>query len=302
MYRRDDGAQGRNWLSGRGKLRISTAGTEQRDNRPVGIVDSGLGGLTGLRAFRALLPEENVIYFGDSGRVPYGEKSLKQLRVMARQNLDFLQSLGVKAILVACGTLSSNAGDLLDACSVPTVGVLRASVDWMSRLKGTEPLAVAATAASVASGAYQKELEGAVPGREIVAVACPEFVPLIESGHCDASDPLVQEAVARSLQKVKESRAEVLLLGCTHYGLIEQAIKDCLGPQVQLVSAAESGAAALASLLLKSGRTGGSGETRFYTSGDPAAFAEAASMFCGETVTTEMVRFVQPAPIPEEDD
>ena len=270
------------------------------DNRPVGIVDSGLGGLTGLRAFRELLPGENIVYFADSGRMPYGEKTRKQLRVMARQNLDFLQSFGVKAILVACGTLSSTAGDLLDTCPVPTVGVLRASVDWMCRLEGKGPLAVAATAASIASGAYQKALGKAISEKEIVAAACPDFVPLIESGHCAASDPMVQESVARSLQKVREAGTEALLLGCTHYGLIAEAITGFLGPQVQLVSAAECGAAALASLLLKRGQTGGSGETRFYTSGDPAVFSRAASLFCGAAVRVEDVQFVPAEPIPED--
>ena len=106
------------------------------DNRPIGIFDSGLGGLTGLKALRELLPEENIIYFADSGRLPYGEKTRAQLRCMAEQNLRFLSGFGVKAILVACGTMSSNAADILEAWPVPAVGVLSSSADWMRRLPG----------------------------------------------------------------------------------------------------------------------------------------------------------------------
>ena len=126
------------------------------DNRPIGIFDSGLGGLTGLKALRRFLPEENIVYFADSGRVPYGEKTRVQLRGMARQNLSFLSGFGVKAILIACGTLSSNAGDILAEWPVPAVGVLSSSADWMSRLEGDSPVAVIATAASISSGAYQR--------------------------------------------------------------------------------------------------------------------------------------------------
>ena len=129
------------------------------DSRPIGIFDSGLGGLTALRALRRFLPDENIVYFADSGRVPYGEKSLNQLRCMAEQNYAFISSHDVKAILVACGTMSSNCGDLLEAWPVPTVGVLYSSADWMRRLEGKGPIAVIATEASIRSGSYQKVLK-----------------------------------------------------------------------------------------------------------------------------------------------
>ena len=269
------------------------------DNRPIGIFDSGLGGLTGLKALRQFLPEENIVYFADSGRVPYGEKTRVQLRGMARQNLSFLSGFGVKAILIACGTLSSNAGDILSEWPVPAVGVLSSSADWMSRLEGDSPVAVIATAASIASGAYQRALEAACPGRRVLGIPCPDFVPLIESGHTDAFDPLVQDAVRRYLQPAREADAGVLLLGCTHYGIIEKAITDFLGPEVTLVSAAESGAAALCSLLLKRKMTGGRGSIHYYTSGDPAVFAEAASLFLGCREDEIHAEAVPPQPIPE---
>ena len=251
------------------------------DNRPIGIFDSGLGGLTGMKALLELLPEENIVYFADSGRNPYGSRTREQVRCMAEQNLRFISSFGVKAILVACGTVSSNASDLLEQWSVPTAGVLQPAADYIGRLPGAAPVAVAATAASIQSGSYQKALQDHCPGREIVAAACPDFVPLIESGHCSADDPLVQDAVARCLRPVKEAGAGVLLLGCTHYGLISTAVSAFLGPDVQLVSASECGAAALCGRLLRTRSTGGSRQWRFFTSGSTDAFNEASARIIG---------------------
>ena len=268
------------------------------DNRPIGVFDSGLGGLNGLLALRRFLPDENIVYFADSGRLPYGAKTRDQLREMAKQDLSFLSSFDVKAILIACGTLSSNAGDILDAWPVPTVGVLRSSADWMSRLEGGGPIAVIATDASIRSGSYQRSLQETCPDREVVSVPCPDFVPLIESGHCTPEDPLVQDAVRRYLQPVRDVGAEALLLGCTHYDIISEAISRFLGPEIRLVSAAESGAAALCSLLLKAGLTGGCCETRYFTSGDSDDFSRSASLFLGCDACTVSASSLPPQPLP----
>ena len=269
------------------------------DARPIGIFDSGLGGLTALRALRRFLPDENIIYFADSGRIPYGEKTRGQLRCMAEQNYALISAFGVKAILVACGTMSSTCGDLLEAWPIPTVGVLLSSADWMHRLEGDGPVAVIATEASIRSGSYQKALETACPGREVISVSCPDFVPLIESGHIRPEDPQLQEAVREYLLPVRSAHAQALLLGCTHYGIIEDAVRQFLGPDITLVSAAESGAAALCSQLLKEKRTGGSGRTAYYTSGSAEEFAEAASLFLGCEKNSIRAEAVPPQPIPD---
>ena len=149
------------------------------------------------------------------------------------------------------------------------------------------------------SGSYQKALKEACPGREVIAVSCPDFVPLIESGHIDPKDPLLRDAVARYLQPVREIRAEALLLGCTHYGIIEAAVREFLGPEITLVSAAESGAAALCSRLLKEKQTGGSGKTVYYTSGKAEDFSEAAALFLGCEKTEIRAEAIPPQPVPE---
>ena len=248
------------------------------DNRPIGVLDSGLGGLTGLAELRRLMPKENIVYFGDTGRLPYGEKTLEQLRVMAVQNLRLMQEQDVKAILVACGTLSSNTPEILDAFPIPTTGVLTPSIRAMAEAPGKGALGIIATAATIRSGAFERALREACPGREILAVACPDFVPLIESGH-DSSDPAVREAVARYCAPLKG--ADAVLLGCTHYGIIEDALRAFLGEETALVSASVCGAAVAAQYLIVNGLTGGRGGERLLASGDPAAFTRAASTFLG---------------------
>lgn len=251
------------------------------DNRPVGIFDSGLGGLTGLMALRALLPEEDLIYFGDTGRMPYGGRPASQLRRMAVQNLDFMADFGVKAIFVACGTFSSTAADLLDAYPIPTFGVLRPGADALAQTPGDGPLAILATQASINSGAFARAVAARCPGREILPVACPAFVPLIESGHTAPDDPALRDAVEEYLGPVKRAGAQAVLYGCTHYGIIDEAVRACLGPEVRTVSASESGAAALGAYLVREGLRGGSGQERFYTNGYPAVFERAAERLLG---------------------
>ena len=252
------------------------------DNRPVGIFDSGLGGLTAMKALRELLPDENIIYFGDTGRVPYGEKTREQVRRMAVQDLDLIAGRGVKAILVACGTISSNAPDILCGYAVPAFGVLDAGVAGMQRAPGEGPLGVIATEASIRSGSFLRALEAACPGREIRGVPCPDFVPLIETGHSDAADPLLQDAVRRYLEPLRDCAA--VLLGCTHYGIIAEALTDYLGMQTNLVSAAECAAARVAQYLIVNGLTGGSGEELFLASGPAGDFRQAAATFLGRPI------------------
>lgn len=232
------------------------------DSRPIGIFDSGVGGLTALTALKAILPDENIIYFGDTGRCPYGGKTIEELRIIANDNLAFLKSFGVKAILAACGTVSANCEDILNSAGVKVINVLRPALAEMEKQEGK--LAVIATEASVRSGAWT------IPGRETVAVGCPDFVPLIESGHISPDDGELKAAVAKYLAEAENAGA--LLLGCTHYGLIRQAVSDYLGEDTVILSASECAAKAMAAYLIENNLTGGEGKTEYYTSGDVEVF------------------------------
>lgn len=257
-------------------------GAAALDDRPIGVFDSGLGGLTALLELRRLMPEENIVYFGDTGRLPYGEKTLAQLRCMAAQDLALIAGQGVKAILVACGTLSSNTPELLDAFPLPCSGVLRPSILAMAEAPGNGSLGILATAATIRSGAFERALRAACPAREILPIPCPKLVPLIESGHIDPEDPLLLEAAEEYTAPLRGASA--VLLGCTHYGIVEEALRRFLPAETVLVSAAACGAAAIGSLLDREGLRGGSGEETYLISGDPGAFAAAASLLLGRSV------------------
>ena len=250
------------------------------DNRPIGFFDSGLGGLTAVKALRRVLPDENIIYFGDTARMPYGARPASQLRVMARQDLDFVASGGVKAILAACGTVSSTAPDVLAAYPVRSFDVLSSTVREAARL-ADGPDGVIATAACIASGAFQRGLAAARPDLEVFAAACPAFVPLIESGHYDSDDPALRAAVAEYLAPLRAAGVRSLILGCTHYGLIEEAIRRFMGAGLRLIEASDCAARELADWLGKEGLCGGSGEERYYTSGSTEDFERLSTVFLG---------------------
>lgn len=251
------------------------------DNRAVGVFDSGLGGLTAVRVLRRMLPNENIIYFGDTGRMPYGGRPAAQIVEIAQQNLDFVESFGVKAVLAACGTISSNAARLLDENAVHAVGVLKPGVKELCSL-GRKRLGIIATATSIQSGAFERAARELAPEADIRALACPRFVPMIESGRFKPDDPEVRTVVSETLMPLREAGVEALLLGCTHYGIISEAIQDFLGEDTVLIGAADAAAKELAryleanDMLCEQG-----GKEKYYTSGDTAAFLELAPVMLG---------------------
>lgn len=247
-------------------------------NRPIGIFDSGFGGLTALKRLRELMPEEDIVYFADSGRMPYGGRSEAELKCIARQNMDFLKSFDAKLAIAACGTLSSVAEDVLTAQGLPLIGVMRPGIQRLSELPGDGPLGIIATAASIKSGKFKAELEKLCPGREIIDIACPRFVPLIEGG---ADSRSIDEAVVEHLAPMQNKNLAGLLLGCTHYGIIAENIRRFLGQSLPLVAASESAAEEVASYIECEGIRSGSGRLRLFTSGNAEEFYSFASGFLG---------------------
>ena len=267
------------------------------DNRPVGIFDSGLGGLTAVREFKKLMPEESIIYFGDTGRMPYGVRPAEEIRVIAGQNLSFVGSFGTKAMIAACGTISSTADDILAANPIPACGVLKPGVRELCA-SHCGVLGVVATATSIGSGAYQREIAALRPDAAAIAAACPKFVTLIESGHHGPDDPELREAVEEYLTPMKEAGVGALLLGCTHYGLIFDAIDELFGGGVRLVGASEAAATAMAGYLRENGLAAAGGEVRdrFFTSGSVEEFEKLGRLFLGRDITG-LVEYVPPFPV-----
>ncbi len=250
-------------------------------NRPIGIFDSGFGGLTALKRLRELMPDEDIIYFADSGRMPYGGRSEAELKCIARQNMDFLKGFDAKLVIAACGTLSSVAEDVLQSQGLPVIGVMRPGIEQLAKLPGEGPLGIIATAASINSGRFKEELKKLCPGREIIDIACPRFVPLIEGGHCSSGDRELDEAVAEHLAPMQGRNLAGLLLGCTHYGIIGESIHSFLGTKLPLVSASGSAAEDAALLLQSENICGGSGRLKLFTSGNADEFFRFASAFLG---------------------
>ena len=260
------------------------------DNRPIGVFDSGLGGLTGVRELRRQLPGEDIVYFGDTGRVPYGSRSHETILQYARQDIAFLLSRNVKCIMAACGTVSSTyPAEEAARLPVPYMGVVNAAARRAARATRSRKIGVIGTSATIRSHSYELTLRRLVPGAEITAKACPLFVSLVENGYVDGAPPQMQQVtrlvIGQYLEEVRAAGIDTLILGCTHYPLLEGMIGEFMGPDVTLIDPGKSTADALVDALdaleLRNGRTAG-GQAEFYVSDTTESFAEAEALFLGK--------------------
>lgn len=242
---------------------------------PIGVFDSGVGGLTVAAALRRRLPDESIVYLGDTARLPYGSKSPETVTQYTRKNVDFLLARGVKAVVVACNTASALALPHLQP-PVPTWGVVgpgarRAAAATHGRV------GVIATQSTVRSDAYGEALRALRPGVEVESRACPLFVPLVEEGWHD--DPVTEEVARRYLAPLLAGGIDTLVLGCTHYPLLRPLLARVAGPGVALVDSAETVAEEVASGLAEAGlaaRAGSPVEHRLFLTDVSAGFAELA--------------------------
>src|SRR3989442_3832536 len=219
---------------------------------PLGVFDSGMGGLTVARAVFERLPHESVIYFGDTARVPYGPKSPDTVRRYSGEILAYLLARGVKALVVACNTISAQALDFLrERSPVPLVGVIEPGARAAVQGTRSEKIGVIGTAGTIASGAYERAIKRLRPDAAVCAQACPLFVPLVEEGWFDHA---ATELIARAdLAPLHRAAVDVLVLGCTHYPLMKPLLGRVLGPGVTLVDSAEETAKVVAEDLTRQG-------------------------------------------------
>ena len=210
--------------------------------RPIGVFDSGVGGLTVVAALRRHLPEESIVYLGDTARLPYGTKSKATVSRYTQRNIEFLLERRVKGIVVACNTASALALDDLDA-PVPIWGVIAPGADQAANLSAGR-VGVIATESTVRSGAYAAALLERRPELEVSSQACPLFVPLVEEGWFD--DPVTADVAQRYLQPLLEQNIDTLVLGCTHYPLLAPLLQRTTGDDVRLIDSAEAVAAEVA--------------------------------------------------------
>ena len=250
---------------------------------PLGVFDSGIGGLTVARALFERLPRESVIYFGDTARVPYGPKSPDTVRRYSAEILAYLLRRGVKAVVVACNTSTAHALDHLRQQSpVPVVGVIEPGARAAVAATKTGSIGVIGTAGTIASGAYERAIKTLRPDARVHAQACPLFVPLVEEGWFDHA---AAELIAREyLEPLRQAGVDVLVLGCTHYPLLKALLARVMGPGVALVDSAEETAKAVATELETRGllATGGSHNHEFVVSDDEPHFRKVGARFLGE--------------------
>ncbi len=253
------------------------------DNRPIGVFDSGLGGLTAVRELTKLLPAEDIIYFGDTSRVPYGGRSPQTILKYARQDVRFLLRHDIKAILIACNTADATARQSMQQeFSVPIFGVVEPSARAAAQATENGKIGLIGTKATVASGLYEQIIHAAKPDAEIHTQACPLLVPLVEAGRIHPGDPVIETVVSEYLGDLRAWGCDTLVLGCTHYPLLSKVIGGFMGPDVTLINSGAAAAQAVYRSLDKQGALADParhGACRYFVSDSPADFSELASLF-----------------------
>lgn len=257
--------------------------------QPIGIFDSGIGGLTVLKEIHRLLPHEPLIYLGDTARVPYGTKSPSTVVRYAKQNASFFDNQGVKALVVACNTASAHAlGALQNGFNFPVLGVIEPGV--REALSLTPPgggIGVIGTEGTIQSRAYQRLLISNRPDQNVVQCATPLLVPLVEEGLFDA--PITEQVLRLYLDPFIHDHAfQTLILGCTHYPLLKGAIQRLCGKDIRIIDSAQATAQALAELLRKEGLANSEdqGGIRYYSTDSPERMERIGRLFLGEQMTS----------------
>jgi len=251
------------------------------DPRPIGVFDSGMGGLTVLHECLVTLPHEDFVYLGDGARLPYGPRPLEELRRFAAEIAGYLEAQGVKLIVAACNSATAAAlPDLQRQLAAPVIGVLAPEAHAAVLATRNRRIGLLATEATVTSGRYPELVAALDAGVEVVSVACPRLVPLIEADETYGEE--LMEAVREYAAPLKDSEVDTVILGCTHYPLIKPVLQRVFGRGVTLVFSAEETAREVAETLERKGienDEGREGTYRFLTTGEPAKFRELGRRF-----------------------
>ena len=246
----------------------------------VGIFDSGLGGLTVLRALRETSPGADYIYLGDTARTPYGNKSKATIERYSMECARFLQRQEVDLLIVACNTASSLALAVLEReCNCPVIGTIEPAIQACARAVSSGTIGVIGTRATILSCVYEAGLQAAAPALQVMSKACPLFVPLVEEGLFEG--PLVDQVIREYLEEWRGIEMSALLLACTHYPLLSPALREFFGPEVEVLDCAAAIADRVVALY---GTQTGNGSVRYFVSDEPSRFSYLSSLISGERV------------------
>jgi glutamate racemase len=260
------------------------------EEKAIGILDSGVGGLTVAREVMRQLPQETVYYLGDTKRCPYGPRTKSDVRQFTLEIIQFLLQFPLKAILIACNTATAAALESARRqVSIPVLGVIEPGARAAIKVTKSGRIGVIGTQGTIQSGAYEKTLKRIHPGLSVHSLACPTLAPLVESGlhHTELADEMVMEA----LKPLQSSGIDTLILGCTHYPLLMDSIGKAMGKEVAIISSAEETAAELSTILQHQNllAKGGTPKHRFFTTGSAETFAKIAEEWFGHPVFVDTV-------------
>lgn len=254
------------------------------NSKAIGVFDSGLGGLTVVRQITKLLPNENIVYFGDTGRVPYGTRSAQTIAKYALEDEKFLLTQDVKLIVAACGTVSSVAPHTGDLLPVPFLGVVEPAAKAAAKATRNNRIGVIGTSATIKSGAFEPAVKEHNPSAEVFSKSCPLLAPLVEAGWIARDDAVTVSATKRYLEPLIEQNVDTLILGCTHYPILKDIIKDIMGDDVVLINPGESVAEAVRQHLIQNDAINEDspvGKHSFFVSDHTASFSKTASILMG---------------------
>lgn len=262
------------------------------DNRCIGVFDSGLGGLTAVKQIMKSLPDESIIYFGDTGRVPYGTRSPETILKYTKDDIRFLKSFDVKMIVIACGTASSVALPAVKTeFDTPIVGVVDAAVYEAVRATKNKKIGIIGTPGTIKSGSYEKLIAEYDDKIKTYVNACPLFVPLVENGHFNT--PVTKLVVEEYLAGIKEAGVDTLIMGCTHYPLLEEAISEYMGNDVRLINPGEEVAKYLKKKFDENtlhGKKHDEEQYRYFVSDNKESFEELGSIFLETKINGQVTK------------
>jgi glutamate racemase len=266
----------------------------RRKDRPIGIFDSGIGGLTVVKEVIKELPNEDIVYFGDTARLPYGNKSAQTVIRFSLENARFLLKFGVKFIIVACNTSSSIAlPTLRRRFRIPFLGVIRPAVKEAVQLSSKGRIGIIGTRATVASSCYRREIKRINPRVKSFLQACPLFVPLAEEGWMN--DEVTLKVARTYLTPILKKDIDTLILGCTHYPLLKGVIRKVVGEQINFVDSAKETAREAKRMLVRNKlcttRKSQAAECKFYVSDEPAVFRKVGRSFLGKTIKSAQLAY-----------
>lgn len=264
------------------------------DNRPIGIFDSGIGGLTSVREFSKILPNEDIIYFGDTARIPYGTRSKETVMKYALQDISFLLEHDVKMIVAACGTVSAILPQkITQEFDFLFTGVLLPAVQSACVKTKNGNIGVIGTPATIRSGSYGRAIRSINPNATIIGNACPLFVPLIENGYTNRDNEVTRLVARQYLEPFIKAQVDTLILGCTHYPIIEDIIADIMGENCALISPGACAAKFAQGILTQEEKLktdGIKGKRTYYASDSIELFSENAKSLLGEALDEEAIK------------